>query len=235
MNQPKIERQMDRYKGLKQKKVLNSNFLKLLKKSILNLSERKIGKYEVKVEIIPSGKEMIVVSTRNWLMMGYKPLKVSYINSRPLYKLLRNGTELLMSDSPQEMFLQYEAYKGAKGKVLVGGLGLGLYASMIALKPEVTEVAVVEIDKDVIKLCNPKNKKIKVINEDILKFIKETKEKFDYIYIDTYYSTGCTEYIHTVLPLRKILKERFPKTPASFWGEEEMESQYDPNWKCNKK
>ena len=86
-----------------------------------------------------------------------------------------------MSDSPQECFLQYEAYRNAKGKVLVGGLGLGVYASMIALKKEVTEVVVVEISKDVIKLCRPSHPKIRVINDDIWKYLKNPKEKFDYI------------------------------------------------------
>ena len=132
-----------------------------------------------------------------------------------------------MSDSPQEMFLQYDAYKAAKGRVLVGGLGLGMYASMIANKKEVIEVIVVEIDKDIIKLCKPKNKKIKIINEDIWKFAKNNKEKFDYIYIDTYYSTGAMEYKLTVIPLKKIFGD---KTPISLWVEEEMKAQYNPDW-----
>lgn len=219
------------YKGLQgEAKTLSSDFMKLLQEPVLNLIERKIGKYEIKIDIVPEGEEMTVVSTRNWLMMGYKKQKVIYTNPRPLYKLLRNGKDLLMSDSPQEMFLQYEAYKNAKGRVLVGGLGLGLYAAMIASKPEVTEVIIIEIDKDIIKLSKPKNKKISVVNEDLWKFLKETKEKFDYIYVDIHYSTGCMEYINTVLPMRKIIEKRFPSVDADFWGEEEMKAQYNPDF-----
>ena len=66
-------------------------------------------------------------------------------------------------------------------------------------------------------------------------FLKTTKEKFDYIYIDIHYSTGCMEYLHTILPMRKLLKKRFPKVQADFWGEEEMKSQYNPNFDNEKK
>ena len=221
----------ERYKGLQgQSKVLSQDFMKLLKEPKLNLRERKIGKYEVKIETVPAGKELTVVSARNWLMMGYRRLNVIYDNPGPLYKLLNMNGGLLMSDSPQEMFLQYEAYKNAKGKVLVAGLGLGLYANMIAQKDEVTEVIVIEIDADVIKLCHPHHEKIRVLHDDIWKFIKNTKESFDYAYIDIHYRTGCMEYIHTVLPMRKIFKKKFPKMLIDFWGEEEMKAQYNPNY-----
>lgn len=227
--QKNMQKQRERYKGLNgNPKTLDENFKNLLQNpSVPHLREGQVGEYEVKIDIIPAMKEMTVVSTRNWLLMGYKQLKVTFRNPRPLYKLLKKGG-LMMSDSPQEMFLQYEAYKDATGKVLVGGLGLGMYASMIADKSNVTEVIIVEIDKDVIKLCKPKNKKIRIINDDVKKFLKETDEKFDYIYIDIHYSTGAMEYISTILPMRKTLSKRFPETPSSFWGESEMESQYDP-------
>ena len=168
-------------------------------------------------------------------MMGYTPQKTIFREPRPLYKLLRKG-KLMMSDSPQEMFLQYEAYKEAKGRVLMGGLGLGMSATLFAEKDNVKEVCVVEISKEIIKLCRPRNKKIKVIHEDIWNFLKTTKEKFDYIYIDIHYATGCMEYLATVLPMRKILDEKFSDVPASFWGEEEMKTQYDPDFdkKLNK-
>ena len=219
-----------RYKGLQgQSKQLDRDFLELLKKSHLFLHEKKVGKYEIKKVVVPAGKQLTVVSTRNWLMMGYKRLNVVYDCPRILYQLFKKGW-LIMSDSPQEMFLQYEAYKNARGRVLVGGLGLGLFATMIAEKKEVTEIVVVEINQDVIELCKPRNKKIKVIHDDIWKFIKTTKEKFDYAYIDIHSSTGCMEYIHTVLPMRKILKKRFPNMPVDFWGEEEMKAQYNPNF-----
>jgi len=221
----------DNYKGLHgELKSLDADFMDLLKNPAIRLQEGKIGQYEIKIELVPAGKEMTVVSQRNWLMMGYKPLKVIFDKPRLLYKLLRDKQGLMMSDSPQEMFLQYEAYKNAKGRILVGGLGLGMYATMVAKKNEVTEVVVVEIDEDIIKLCKPHNAKVKVIHDDIWRFIKTTNEKFDYAYVDIHYHTGCMEYIQTVLPMRKLFEERFPATPIDFWGEEEMRAQYNPDF-----
>jgi len=225
-----ILKELEGYKGLTQSKILDSEFKKLLEKSsVPHLQEKKVGEFEIKIDVIPPLKEITVISARNWLMMGYKQLKCSFIEPRPLYKLFR-GKRLLMSDSPQEMFLQYECYKKAHGKVLMGGLGLGMSATLFAEKENVSEVVVIEISKDIIKLCKPKNKKIRIINEDIWNFLKTTEEKFDYIYIDIHYSTGCMEYIKTILPMRKILEKRFNGIQADFWGEEEMEAQYIPDF-----
>lgn len=211
-------------------KTVDENLKHLLEQpSVPHLREGKSGDFEIKIETIPVGKKMTVVSMRNWVLMGYKPLKCSFDNPRPLYKLLKKG-RLLMSDSPQELFLQYEAYKEARGNILIGGLGLGMTPTLLAKKKDVKKITVVEIEKDVIKLCNPRNKKIRVVNDDIRKFILSTKEKFDFIYIDIHYSTGVTEYISTVLPMRKLLTRRFPDTPSMFWGEEEMKTQYDPDY-----
>jgi len=224
---------LEEYKGLSMQKELDEDFKKLLQEpTVPHLRERTVGKFKIKIDIVPALKIMTVVSTRNWLLMGYKQLECSFIYPRLVYQLF-NEKRMLMSDSPQEMFLQYEAYQQAKGRVLCGGLGLGMSPTLFAEKEEVTEVIVVEIEKDIIKLCKPKNKKIKVINKDIWKFLKKTKEKFDYIYIDIHYSTGCMEYLDTVLPMREILKDRFPDTQSSFWGEEEMKSQYDPSFEKN--
>jgi len=220
----------------------NLNKLTTLPKEVLRsfalspllLPEAKSGKYRIEWMIEPARKPLTVVSHRNWLMMGYRPQKLILDVPRLFHQLLKDE-QLLMSDSPQEMFLQYTMLEKAKGRVLTSGLGLGMFATMAAQKPEVTEVVAVEISRDVINLCTPKSKKIKIVNADIWEFLKTTNEKFDYIYIDIHYSTGALEYKSTVAPMRKILAERFPDTPADFWGEQEMKSQYDPDYEAKKK
>jgi len=59
---------------------------------------------------------------------------------------------IVMSDTTAEALDHYEAYKQAKGKVLINGLGLGCFLRIILTKPEVTHVDVVEVDKNVIGL-----------------------------------------------------------------------------------
>lgn len=231
MFQKEAERISKRVQDITQNpKTLSPDFLQQLRTQPINLKESKCGQFEIKREIISAGKEITVISHRNWIMMGYKPLKVVFDKDRLLHKLLRNGQGLLMSDSPQEMFLQYDAYKNASGKVLVGGLGIGLYPSMISKKPDVSKIDIVEIDKDIIALTEKqfkKNPKIRIINDDIKHFLKTIEgENYDYCYIDIHYSTGAMTYIHSVLPLRKIIERKFPNMKTDFWGEEEMKSQY---------
>ena len=192
-----------------------------------NLESKSSGEYKLEKDIKPPASVMTVVSIRNQLMMGYRATTLKTDVPRIIHKLTKDEGRLLMSDSPQEMFLQYENYKQATGRVLVGGLGLGMYANMIANKPGVTEVVVIEISKDVINLTEPSHPKITVINADIWKYLKTTKDtKWDYIYIDIHYMTGAYEYMHTVLPMREILDKRFKGVKAGFWAEEEMKSQY---------
>lgn len=193
------------------------------------LKKKKVGKFSLEIDIKGRGEELVVVSHRNWIMMGYKPCHIVLPFNRAVHKLKEKG-RLLMSDTPQEMFLQYDAYKNAKGNVLVGGLGLGMYVSMIAKKKEVTSITVIEKEKDIIKLMNFKHPKVKIVNADIWKYLKKTKEKFDYAYVDIHYSTGAMEYRDTVLPMRKIFEKRFKGMPVDFWGEEEMKSQYRENY-----
>jgi len=47
-------------------------------------------------------------------------------------------------------------------------------------------------------------------------------------------ATDTMEYIHTVLPMKKILKRRFLNIPASFWDEDEMKIQYIHGFRENK-
>ena len=79
------------------------------------------------------------------------------------------------------MFIKY-----AKDKVGVVGLGLGFVVQELAKKPEVDEVIVYEIEKDVIDLyyLNFKNNsKIKIINKDAF---EAKRENFDYFFVDIY-------------------------------------------------
>lgn len=80
----------------------------------------------------------------------------------------------------------YFAIKMAKGKVGVVGLGLGYVVEEMAKKPEVEEITVYEISKEIIELYYenfPKNSKINIICCDA--YNAERKE-FDFFYADIY-------------------------------------------------
>lgn len=63
--------------------------------------------------------------------------------------------ELVMTDSADERYSNQEVVRNAHGRVLIGGLGLGMILHPIAAKPQVTSVTVLEASRDVIELVGP--------------------------------------------------------------------------------
>lgn len=70
-------------------------------------------------------------------------------------RLVHDSRGVIMSDTPAEIYDMVHAIHRAFGRVLVHGLGLGIYAMSVASKEEVNHVDVVEIDQDVIDLVGP--------------------------------------------------------------------------------
>ncbi len=63
--------------------------------------------------------------------------------------------EVVMTDSADERYSNLEVVRNAHGRVLLGGLGLGMILHPIAAKPQVTSVTVLEVNRDVIELVGP--------------------------------------------------------------------------------
>ena len=81
-----------------------------------------------------------------------------------------------MSITPMEILTQRQGIRLAKGKVLVGGLGLGWQLLKIAKKNSVEEIVVVEIDQELIdwygkdlvaSIAKETGKKITIICDDV--------------------------------------------------------------------
>jgi len=225
----RAQAQIQRYKGCNEPlRELGMDFLEQTIVAPIELVDGKRGSFEVSTELKRAGDVVTVVSYRNMLMMAYKPLNIELPFRRLVHKLKKDG-RLLMSDSPQEMFLQKDAYDKAHGKVLTSGLGIGMFTMMAAKKGNVDKVTVVEIEPDVIDLVPITHPKVEIINDDIWSYLRTTDETFDFIYIDIHYATGAMEYGQTVLPMKVILNKRFLDADVYFWGEEEMKSQWVPD------
>ncbi len=88
-----------------------------------------------------------------------------------------------------------------KGKCLEIGLGLGVASRCILTYPEVTTLTTVELRKDVIKIHNDviplldqriekwtpyESDRHTIINEDGLKYMLSTRERYDFVFMDFY-------------------------------------------------
>lgn len=68
----------------------------------------------------------------------------------PAYSSRGIPWEIMMSYTPMEILTLRPGVRQAKGKVLIGGLGLGVFLRMVAAKKSVTEIVVVESCQDLL-------------------------------------------------------------------------------------
>ena len=120
--------------------------------------------------------------------------RIGYFDHKFSYLALTEGNNIWMSLNPNEIETMKPYIKKAKGDVLVLGLGMGYVPFMMALKPEVKSITIVEKDPDIISLFNSliypsfKNKeKIKIVEDDAIDYVRK-QNKFDYIFADLWHS-----------------------------------------------
>lgn len=191
--------------------------------SPISLPERKVGKFEIKHTQIED--EAIVIGLRQALMRGVRPVKAILPEPILIHELVETDRGVWMTDLPEELFQIAEAIADfqPKGKVLVGGLGLGILAKTLTQQPGVEQVTVVEINKDVINLCATKD--YEVINADIFKFLSSTDRAFDYYMLDTWTGTGEGDWWTNVLPLKRTIQAKWGRQKIWCWAEDIMTGQ----------
>jgi hypothetical protein len=101
------------------------------------------------------------------------------------YTRITRGGQIIMSDTPMEKRTHWPILRAAKGRVLINGLGLGMIAQSVALKPDVEQVDVVEIDERVIGLIAPHlHVKVRVHHADAFAFKPERDARFGAVWHD---------------------------------------------------
>ncbi len=135
-----------------------------------------------------------------------------------------------MTVEPYEINTFSSFAESAKGRILLGGCGLGYIAYMLSLKDEVSEITIVEKDKDVIELFKSsilpqfKNKdKIKVIEGDIIEYLKIADlTKYDEINLDVWRDYMDMIYIYLEA---LVVEHNNPQVKFSYWLEEGLRYQ----------
>ena len=148
------------------------------------------------------------------------------------YTRLIVDEEVMMSDAPYEARSNVDIIEGARGDVLIAGLGMGMVLIPILLKKSVRSVFVVEKNRDVIKLVWPCIKKWRehqgmvgakpaplVLEEgsifDWTPPMVPLKQKFDVIYFDIWPTISKKNLVDA-----NILKKQFKKylKPGGWMG-----------------
>lgn len=195
----------------------------------LDIPAGKRGDAEIVREISPPGTKKMLGNIRT-AMFGQKfqSSTVSYPFETTWHQLILDGVQM-MSDWPIEQRQHDLALKGFRGRVLVGGLGLGYAATRLAAKKAVTEVVVVEINQNVVDLVAPYVKdpagKIRVVRADLLKYLEQCGEdQYNMAFYDIWASDGEGTFFDTVCPLYDLSRGRVKQPPVN-WNEDVMRGQ----------
>jgi hypothetical protein len=207
-------------------------------RSPVDLPEATSGKISIRHRILKPGTETPIVGFRQAFLRGMRPANALIKASLRVHELVHENMGVWMTDLPEELNQIAEMLYtiNPQGNVLVGGLGLGILAMTLVERTDADRVTVVEIDPDVIKLCAQPG--YDVINADIEKFLQTTDKKFDFYLLDTWQGTNEGTWWSKVLPLRRVIRQRWGKNPVVHcWAEDIMQGQIlrslitkEPHW-----
>lgn len=136
--------------------------------------------------------------------------------------------EVWMGLTPMEMLTQKPGIDRARGRCVVGGLGLGWFLKEIAVRPEVREIVVVEKSKELLDFIRPRIEKLyPQVAEKVKEWIPSDVYRYmawelrtlghderRWIRDDTYYlldiwpTLGGADYDHTFVQLEQVLGPR---------------------------
>lgn len=202
-------------------KKVNQKILTDLLNNRPEIPDGKSGDASVTHRIIPPGHEEPVVSLRNAMFMGWQPTKISFSSPFTIRQLSQKSHGVWMTDSPQEVWQMWEPIKAMKGRVLVGGLGLGVFPSLLLHSGKgIACIDVVEISKPIVKLVSPYIHDIIEVHRADLYDELNSGVMYDSAFFDIWQPTGEMVWAEHVVPLRRLCRNRIKTVRC--WNEEEM-------------
>jgi spermidine synthase len=127
---------------------------------------------------------------------------------------------IVMSDTPMELRTMEEAVSRARGRVLVGGLGLGIVTLAMLAKSEVEHVTVLERSDDVRALVEPRvplpPDRVTVVTADVFKWKPEAGEQFDTVWMDIWSDIPNYGNIHQMTRLKRRFSRHL--APGGWFG-----------------
>ena len=137
-------------------------------------------------------------------------------------QIVGKGHGIMMSNTPAEIIGHMEFYRAATGRVMIGGLGIGMILEAVLKKPEVTSITVIEKEQEIIDLVSPfyaNEEKVKIICGDVFnpKDYLIPGTKFDRLYFDIWDTINADNYPEMKDLNVKWRKYKAPCGKAYFW------------------
>lgn len=199
----------------------------------LNIPEGERGTFRVQHHMVPANRNIPLVSDwqRRMKIIEEKPPLVFDKPTR-WHVLKDKEGDVWMTDYPQEQY-QSDVLLAPiqKGRVLVGGLGLGYVPSVLAKRPGIKHIDVIEIERDVIDLVafhlpDP-DCKITVVHADLFEFLERKNLNYDWAFYDIWRSAEENVFFDYIIPLIDLTLPLLPEHRIICWNEEMFRCQME--------
>lgn len=205
--------------------------------SVLNIPVGKSGKFAIKHDVKKANTPLPTTNMRTLVLGGHEPQNIKYSWETTWHSLTEDDgvwmTDLPIEQAQADNMLDENVY----GTVLIGGLGLGYAAQLIANQPQVDRIIVVEKSQDVVDLVwkhlqFPDRVKATIVVSDLFDYLKrdfldgldDEDDVIDCGFYDIWQSDGEFTFHNSVVPLRK-LSFTVVDGPLYCWNEDIMRTQ----------
>lgn len=192
--------------------------------------EMQSGKLRIRHRAYGAGATLPLASLRDAVFTGVRPATLLVREKTIIHELTEEGQGTWMTDNPCELVqMHQEMAARVRGRVLVGGLGLGVLPRMLLGRPRVSDVTVVESNQDVIDLVasylhrDDLGRKLEVVHADIHEYVRRRPLPYDVALLDTWQGTGEWVWQAEVVPLRRAIRGAIPRVRC--WRETMMINQ----------
>lgn len=165
-----------------------------------------------------------------YLMEGVRGYGKYYVKKPIPVTSLKIGRETVMVDDPLQWYGMQDLARHCKGKVLIGGLGLGLILHALQDNRDVTEIHVIENNFDVIGLMIdnlPPSDKIKwqIIPADVYWYLDHRAkcQKYDTVVLDIWWGRGSIQIGMEMMVATAKTKYALPDAKLMIWGHRDPE------------
>lgn len=196
----------------------------------LKIPEATSGKFAVRHRHYPQGTRFQTASARTAVFAQHVPLEVLATEPVIVHELLE-GSGVWMTDMPIEQAQIDPMLDEMRGRVLIGGLGLGYAAQVLARKPSVREIVVIERSPEVIELVarhikGTGRRKVRTAQADLHDWLVQNQhERFDWAFYDIWAPDGERTFFEHVVPLRAKTGEICNPEHVRCWNEDVMRGQ----------
>lgn len=187
--------------------------------------QQKKGRFSILKKDITPQTPIRITSMRQQLYEGLKATNLRLNIPITVWNLHDDEFGTWMSTQFQELAQMDEVARKAKGKFLIGGLGLGVIAQLLTYQSKVESITVIERENDLIDLIGTFiDYRINIINEDLFEYLKFIKSgQYDGAFFDIWQRTGEWTWQTQVVPLRRLAHNKIKKIWC--WQEKEMTGQ----------